>query len=289
MDHYSTATTLCDFAGRSSEVLYYVEFATRLLRMNKRTFVGSFLFAFLVTSVGLAESFDKPVHKRVLDLGPSQNLMRSDNRHLTVTCWYYSHFMIKERNDPGMKGAELIALASVRPGRLPKCSSMLQPDEKEFKEWIPELKTFESWNGYFAGVKHNLVFLERPDGDENSGIPFSVFESDAQTKLFEDSVMLRARGERDLNFAPTSGSQVVIRYLRVANSGCSIPKSGEICWIKLQQQTGLAHSPMPKCSDYEGKDAGTAASVIAYPVEVSLFPKPSIRPLGGPFRCYPTE
>jgi len=101
--------------------------------------------------------------------------------------------------------------------------------------------------------------------------------------------MLRARGERDLNFAPTSGSQVVIRYLRVANSGCSIPKSGEICWIKLQQQTGLAHSPMPKCSDYEGKDAGTAASVIAYPVEVSLFPKPSIRPLGGPFRCYPTE
>jgi hypothetical protein len=46
---------------------------------------------------------------------------------------------------------------------------------------------------------------------------------------------------------------------------------------------------MPKCSDYEDKYAGTAASVIAYPVEVSLFPKPSIRPLGGPVKCYPAE
>ena len=84
-------------------------------------------------------------------------------------------------------------------------------------------------------------------------------------------------------------SQVMIRYLRVANSGCSIPKSGENCWIKLQHQTGLVQSPMPKCSDYKGKDAGTAASVIAYPVEVSLIPKRSIRPLGGPVSCYPTE
>jgi hypothetical protein len=258
--------------------------------MNKCTIAGGFLIAvLLVSDAGLAESFDKPLNTRVLDLGHSQYLMPTDNRHLTVTCWYYSHFMIKERNDPGIKGAEVIALAPVRPGRLPKCLPTLQPDEKEFKEWISEYKTFANWNGYFAGVKHNLVFLERPDGDENSGIPFSVFESDAQTKLFEDSVMLRARGERDLNFAPATGSQVTIRYLRVANAGCSIPKSGKSCWSKLQQQTGLAHSPMPKCSDYEGAEVGTAPSVIAYPVEVSLYPKPSVRPLGGPARCYPAE
>jgi hypothetical protein len=165
----------------------------------------------------------------------------------------------------------------------------LQPGEKEFREWNAEFKRFVAWNGYFAGVKHDLAFLERPDGDENSGIPFTAFEADAQTKLFEDSVMLRARGERELNFLPARSDQIILRYLRVASAECSIPKSGESCWRKLQQQTGLVHSPMPKCSDYEGKEAGTATSVIAYPVEVSLYPKPSTRPLGGPFSCYPTE
>lgn len=258
--------------------------------MNIATIAGSFLIAiFLIIPTGRAESFDKPLYKRVLDLGRSQYLMRNDNRHVTVTCWYYEHFMVKEQNDPGVKGAEVIALAPVQPGHLPKCLQALQPDEKEFREWNAGFKRFVGWNGYFAGVKHDLVFLERPDGDDNSGIPFTAFESDAQTKFFEDSVMLQARGERRLNFIPAPGNQIILRYLRVESAECSIPKSGESCWSKLQQQTGLTHSPMPKCSDYEGKEAGIAASVIAYPVQVSMYPKPSTRSLGGPVSCYPTE
>ena len=182
-----------------------------------------------------------------------------------------------------------MALASVHPGHLPKCRQALQPGEKEFIEWSEEHKKFVPWNGYFAGVKHDLIFLEWPDGDDNSGIPFTAFEADAKTKFFEYSVTLEARGERDLNFLPTSANQIVLRYHRMASAGCSIPKSGESCWSKLQQQTGLAHSPMPKCTDYEGTQAGVAASVIAYPVEATLYPKPSIRPLGGPVKCYPQE
>ncbi len=46
---------------------------------------------------------------------------------------------------------------------------------------------------------------------------------------------------------------------------------------------------MPKCTDYEGEYSRTAASVIAYPVEVSLFPKPSTLLLGVAVKCYPTE
>ena len=80
-----------------------------------------------------------------------------------------------------------------------------------------------------------------------------------------------------MNFAPTPANQIVLRYLRVASAGCSIPKSGESCWSKLRLQTGLTHSPMPKCTDYEGTQAGVAASVIAYPVEATLYPKPSVR------------
>lgn len=256
----------------------------------KLLLVGGFLtVASLGAGAGQAEPFDKPLHKRVLDMGRSQHLMRTDNRHVTVTCWYYSRFMIKEQNDPGLKGAELIALAPVRSGRSPRCSPARQPEEKQFNEWSSEFKTLASWNGYFAGVKRNLVFLERPDGDENSGIPFSVFDADTQTKLFEDSVLLGAGGERELNFLPATGNQVSFRFLRVASTGCSIPKSGESCWNKIQQQTGLIQSPMPRCSDYEGEEAGTAASVIAYLVEVSLYPKPAIRPLGGSAMCYPAE
>jgi hypothetical protein len=258
--------------------------------MNIATIVGGYLAAILLVSqVGLAESFDKPLHKTVLDLGRSTYLMRNDNRHVTVTCWYYNHFMVKEQNDPGVKGAELITLASVQPGHLPKCSQALQPSEKEFTQWSEEDKKFVPWDGYFAGVKHNLIFLEWSDGDDNSGIPFAAFESDAKTKFFEDSVTLEARGERHLNFLPTSANQIGIRYLRVASAGCSIPKLGESCWSKLQQQTGLVHSPMPKCSDYEGTQAGVAASVIAYPVQATLYPKPSVLPLGEPVRCYPQQ
>jgi hypothetical protein len=250
---------------------------------------GFLIATVLLASLGRAESFDKPLRKTVLDLGQSQVLTKNDKPHVTVTCWYYEHFMIKERNDHGVKGAELIALAPAQPGRLPKCSQALLPGEKAFTEWNEEYKKFLPWNGYFAGVKRDLIFLEWPDGDDNSGIPFTAFEADAKTKVFGDSVALGARGERYLSFLPASGNQIVLRYLRVASAGCSIPKSGESCWSKLQQQTGLAQSPMPKCTDYEGMQAGLAASVIAYPVEATLYPKPSIRPLDGPIRCYPQQ
>lgn len=258
--------------------------------MNIVTVAGSFVVAIsFITPVGHAESFDKPLQKTVLYLGRSQYLMRNDNRHVTVTCWYYSHFMVKEQDDPGMKGAGTIALTPMQRGHLPKCSKAPQPGEKKFGEWNEEYKQFVGWNGYFAGVKHDLIFLERLDGDSNSGIPFTAFEADAKTKFFEDSVMLEARGERHLSFLPTPANQIVLRYLRVASAGCSIPKSGESCWSELQQKTGLTNLPTPKCSDYTGKEAGVAASVIAYPVEATLYPKPSVRPLGGPIRCYAQE
>lgn len=243
----------------------------------------------IAASYGRAESFDTPLHKTVLDLGRSQYLMSNDNRHVTVTCSYYSHFMVKEKNDPGVKGAELIALSPVLPGSRPKCLEALQPNEKEFAQWSDEDKKFVTWNGYFAGVKRDLIFLEWPDGDDNSGIPFAAFQSDAKTILFEDSVTLLAGGRRDINFLPAPGNQIVLRYLRVTNANCSIPKSSESCWKKLQEQTGLLHSPIPKCSDYKGNEAGKVPSVIAYPVEVSLYPKPSMHAVGGPVRCYPQE
>lgn len=256
---------------------------------NPAIFESFLIAAVLIAPLGRAESFDKPLQKTVLDLGHSQYLMRNDNRHATVTCWYYEHFMIKEKNDPGEKGAEFIALAPVQSGHPPKCLQALQPGEKVFTEWSEDSKKVLLWNGYFAGVKRNLIFLEWPDGDGNSGLPFTAFAADAKTKVFEDSVMLEARGQRHLNFLPAPSNQMILRYVRVASAGCSIPKSGKKCWSKLLQQTGLAQTPMPKCTDYEGTQARVAASVIAYPVEAKLYPKPSVHAVGEPIRCYPQE
>ena len=143
--------------------------------MSVATIVGGFLAAvFLVSPAGLAESFDKPLSKTVLDLGRSTYLMGSDNRHVTVTCWYYNHFMVKEQNDPGVKGAELIALASVQPDAFPNACRPCSLVKKSSPSGAKSTRNL-SWNGYFAGVKHDLIFLEWPDGDDNSGIPFTAF------------------------------------------------------------------------------------------------------------------
>jgi hypothetical protein len=223
-----------------------------------------------------AESFDKPLQGEVVDLGPSPYVMPT--RHIKLTCSYYPTFMVKELNDPGNKGALLIATVPVQPGHIPKCTRDHQPNERVFKDW----------DGYFAGVKRNLLFLNASDGN-GGGLPFAAFDPKTGTKVFEDSVMLRKGGERYIGFVQTSDSQITLRYTRVVIADCSIPARGAVCWAKLKEKAGLKNAPMPKCSDYPGREAGKAESVIGYPVEVSLFPKPSIRALGNPVKCWPSE
>jgi hypothetical protein len=101
--------------------------------------------------VARAESFDKPLHKTVLDLGRSQYLTRNDTKHVTITCFYYPRFMVKQKIDPGLKGAELIAITPVQPGHIPKCARAHQLGEKEFKEQGEKIETSVAWNGYFTG------------------------------------------------------------------------------------------------------------------------------------------
>jgi hypothetical protein len=233
----------------------------------------------ICSSAAHAEPFDKPLQKKVVDLGRSPRLMPNDDRHIKLTCSYYPKFMIKELNDPGNKGALLIALVPARPGHISECTRTHVPGEEVFKDW----------DGYFGGIKRNLVFLYDSDGD-NGGIPFTVFDSRTQEKIFRDSVtLLDSHGElyHEIDFIHASDTQMTLRYLRVVTGTCSIPKDGNACWSKFKEQTGLSHAPVPKCSDEPGEYAGREPSVIAYPVEASLFPKPSITAIGNPVRCYP--
>jgi hypothetical protein len=233
------------------------------------------------SSAAYAEPFDKPLQKKVVDLGRSPHLMPNDHRHVTFTCSYYPKFMIKELNDPGNKGALLIAIVPARPGQIPECTQKHGPGEKVFKDW----------NGYFGGVKRDLVFLFASDGD-NGGLPFTAFNSKTQAKIFRDSVSLLDSHDElrhEIEFVQASDTQITLRYLRVVTGTCSVPKDGSACWSKFKEQLGLRLAPVPKCSDEPGEYAGREPSVIAYSVQASLFPKPSITALGNPVKCYPPD
>jgi hypothetical protein len=224
-----------------------------------------------------AEPFDKPLQEKVVDFGRSRYLMPNDDRHAKLTCSHYPNFMVKELNDPGLKGA-LITLVPVRQGHNPACTRTRSRGEKVFKDW----------GGYFGGVKRDLVFLYDSDGTDG-GLPFTAFDSKTLAKIFQDSVALQGELHHEIDFVQASDKQITLRYLRVVSGTCSVPKDGSACWTKFKEQTGLRLAPMPKCSDYPGKEAGKATSVIAYPVEVSLFPKPSITALANPVKCWPSE
>jgi len=142
------------------------------------------------------------------------------------------------------------------------------------------------WSGYFDGVKDNLVFLDGDDG-YNGGMPFAVFDADSQKKLFEDSIQLVTRD--GFSFTRRADGQLVVKYLRVLVGECSVPKNGMMCWNQFKEKIEMKSAPMPVCKDYPPPDSGTANSVIAYPVEVTFYPKPRIRPVGNPVKCWPED
>ena len=226
-------------------------------------------------SAAHAEPFDKPLQKQVVDLGRSPYQVPNDESHVKLTCSYYPNFMVKELNDPGNKGALWIAIASVRPGHISGCTRTHGPGERVFK----------GWDGYFGGVKRDLVFLYDSDGT-NGGIGFTAFDSKTRTKVFRDSVLFGVRFQ-EIDFIRVSASQMTLRYSRVVSGDCSVPKDGNACWSKFKEQHGLRTALMPQC-EYHGEDVSDP-SVIAYPVEVSLFPKPSVTVLANPVKCWPAD
>jgi hypothetical protein len=223
-----------------------------------------------------AESFDKPVQTKVVDMGPSSLLMRRED--VKLTCFYYPKFMIKQLDDPGNKGALLIAIVPVRPGYRPECIRGRTAGERVFKDW----------DRYFEGVKHDLVFLYDSDGTDG-GLGFTAYDSKTMAKVFRDSVSLDTPGNLDslLVFVPASDVQITLRYVRVVIGDCSLLNDGSACWSRIKQKAGLGDAPMPAC-DYHGEDVRDP-SIIGYPVEVSLFPKLSIKALAGPVKCWPPD
>jgi hypothetical protein len=240
-------------------------------------------------SVAPTESFDKPVRKTVVNLGRSPYLMPNNPARIQLFCFYYKDFMVKELDNPGLKGVRWVTVTPIINEDAPACRLAHASTERFMaKEW---------WG--FEGVKGSLLFLEAADGDSNGGMPFRILDLETGKKIFEDSAWWNGHPE----FVHTTDETVSLRYLRVVGGDCSIPKDGMSCWSKFRRRYGLPIATVPNCTGYrhEGEkewvvgDEGVApeeidtASAIAYPVLVTLFPRPSIRAVPGPMKCSPVE
>ena len=243
----------------------------------------------ILGSAASAESFDKPIRKTFVNLGRSSYLIPNDPRRIQLSCFYFADFMVKELNDPGLKGVRWVTITPVIDEDLPACRLTRASTERVMaKEW---------WS--FEGVKGSLLFLEAADGDGNGGMPFRVIDLKTEKRIFEDSAWWSGQ----IEFVPTSDGKMSLRYLRVVGADCSIPKDGMSCWSKFRRRYGLALATIPKCAGYrrQGDRAGmvgdkgvppeeiNTSSAIAYPVVVELFPRPSIRAITGLVKCTPVE
>lgn len=231
-------------------------------------------------SILLAEDFDKPLRKTVLDLGQSPYLRPSSSSRVLLSCYYYQGYMVKQLNDPGLKGIRWVTITPVLSGDASACRRSHASAERFMaKEW---------WG--FMGVKGQLLFLAAADG-EDGGIAVRILDLKTGRKIFEDSVSLTHFG---IDFGHTPGGRMSMRYLRVVRGDCSIPKSGETCWNKLRQQFGLVLASVPTCTRYEGEqpvpvDEEQTESAVTYPVVVELFPRPFIKAVPGPVMCRPAD
>ncbi len=224
-----------------------------------------------------AEPFDKPLHDKVVDFGPSPYLRPRTYEHIKLRCSYYPNFMVKQLDDPGLKGTRWVTIVPILNGQDPACRRSHGPTERFMaKEW---------WT--FVGVKGPFLFLEAADGS-SGGMPFRILDLKTGKKIFEDS----AWWDGHLEFEHTPDGTMSLRYLRVVEGDCSIPKGGASCWNKFREKSGLPLATAPKCTGSEEEqtipaDEEQMESAIAYPVEVELSARPSIRAVSGPVKCRP--
>lgn len=220
------------------------------------------------------DSFDAPIKTITVDGGP----WAADIRQ-TLTCYYYSHVMIKEYDIGGSGAVGLSMLSSG--AEQPACKPSRQPGERVIGP--------AEWEGYLKGVKETLVFFGPPD-NFNGHSPFAVFDSVSGQKIFEDSeygdVSSRLR-------VIATDDGYLLKYMRVADADCDLHLEGDACWQKIKAALSLKTDNMPACTGYDhiAELIGTdhVESVIAYPVEVKLLPQPTVEVVAGAAKCWAAQ
>jgi hypothetical protein len=245
------------------------------------------LVVLVLTTAAAAQGFD-PYKKQVVDYGVPKDFP-GNHHHDQLTCFYYGGLMVKQFTNDWNKGALFLSFLRFDHAR-PACVKEHSADEKVLgsQEW---------GGGYLRGVKGDLVFFDADDG-QDGGMPFAVYDSKTQKKVFQDNAYyarmwnpkLRPRPSpfNDIRIRTTHDGNVVLTYLRVLPTECDIPNRGAECWPPLVQKLGLKTAAAPSCIRWE-ENRTVGASAVAYPVETSLFPTTVTRTISGPVRCWSAD
>jgi hypothetical protein len=254
----------------------------------------------LLTTCSWAASFDRPLSTKIVDLGPSKY---SSGSRARVRCYYFPGFMVKEV-DLGEKGAERLAILPGAKTGVTRCTQARNKSELVVNP--------DEWSGYFKGVKHGLVFFEADDG-VNGGMGFAVYDAKSGKKIFSDSAV------GALQFPERTDKLLAIRYTRLVQVDCVLPRDQTACWERASKNLGLGNAHAPDCkAGYEKsaqalakgrceaqkaggpqcieeeivlarKQTGDSPSVIVYPAEVVLDATPIVKPVAGAVRCWPAD
>lgn len=245
------------------------------------------LVALVLTAAAAAQGFD-PYKKQVVDYGVPKDFP-GNLHHDQLTCFYYRGLMVKQLTNDWNKGALFLSFLRFDQAR-PACVKEHSADEKVLGS--------QDWVGYFRGVvKGDLVFFDADDG-QDGGMPFAVYDSKTQEKVFQDNAYyagmwnpkLRPQPSRfnDIRVRTTHDGNVVLTYLRVLPTECDIPDKGAECWPPLVQKLGPKTAAALKCIRWD-ENQTTGTSAVAYPVETSLLPTPVTKTISGPVRCWPAD
>jgi len=233
------------------------------------------------------QTFDKPLQKKVVDLGPSpSNPPGEQHIRIKLSCYSFPHFTVKQY-DSGQKGAEWLSIAPRGHGSQPACSESHGPGEKVIDG--------NEWSGYFRGVKGNLVFFNADDGYDG-GLPFAVFDSRTGKKIFHDSAYEASMWNKrtpgglfdHLRVDKAEDGTFRLRYLRVVEAGCDLHRDRMKCWASVKSKLGLKDTLMESCFGYE-QISDHYDSVVGYPVEVLLTSQPVVKTVPGPVKCWPVD
>jgi hypothetical protein len=253
-------------------------------------------------SMAWPASFDKPLSTKTIDLGPSGVAPQARTK---ITCYWFARFMVKEV-DLGEKGAARLAIVRGTKKEVPDCTRLRDKTEMAVNP--------DDWSGYFKGVKGNLVFFDADDG-WNGGMGFAVYDAKTGKKIFDDVAL----GDLDISDAQATDSGITVRYTRIVDSGCIVPKELGACWDKITLRFALRSATAPDCKAAYEKTAqalakgrcqaqntdnaeclakeialarqqtGDANSIVAYPVEIVLGANPTIKPVTGDLQCWPSD
>ena len=156
----------------------------------------------ILTSLTWADTFDNPVRRQTVDLGPSPSGPATTAK---VKCYFFPEFMVKEV-DMGEVGAERLGILPVTPSSSGKCVKAADAEEKVIRS--------DDWSGYFMGVRKNYVFFGAADRI-NSSLPFAVFDAGTGKTLWEyglgqvayaSPMTYRSRGRQILVIATGGGT-----------------------------------------------------------------------------------